>query len=140
MSDRVGTTRAERDSVVDLLRETADGLGRLIGEHVSLAKLELVADVRRIGRSLRLVALAVPFLVLGYGMLWLAAAVALGRLTGLPQALLIVGGLHVLAGAVALAVALGRRRRRPSRMMGTTTMEVGRTLATIRAQASDASG
>lgn len=134
MNDRAATTRGERDGVVDLLRETADGLGRLIAEHVSLAKLELLADVRRVGRRLRLILLAVPFLVLGYGMLWLAAAVALGRVIGLARALLVVGALHMVVGVAALAVGLTKRRRRPP-LMGETASEVSRTLATIKAQA-----
>src|SRR4051812_9549279 len=107
--ERVRTTRLPRarsfgtslaaggddEGIVDILRDTADSLGSLISEHVKLAKLEIVTDARKVARRAALLLLAVPFLVLGYGMLWLGAAVALGRVVGTPQALLMVGGLHV---------------------------------------------
>jgi hypothetical protein len=122
----------EPDGIVDLLRETVDGLGHLIAEHVNLARLELVTDVRRFGQRMALALIVFPVLVLGYGFLWLGAAVALGRVLGVAEALAVVGGLHLVFGGVGAAVLARRLRHRPP-MMDDTAAEVGRTIAALAA-------
>ena len=147
--ERVRTTRAPRatsfatafggsgedEGIVDILRDTADSMGSLVAEHVKLAKLELVTDARRLAHRAALLLLAIPILVLGYGMLWLGGAMALGRIIGTAEALLLVGGLHVVAGAATLLVASRRRQASGAHVLAETATEVGRTLATIRSPA-----
>ena len=57
----------------------------------------------------------------------------LGRFLGLPGALLIVGAAHLLAGVAGIAVA--RTKLRGVRVMNDTVAEVGRSVATIAAEA-----
>jgi hypothetical protein len=126
------TDGSEPDGIVDLLRETVDGLGRLIAEHVNLAKLELATDVRRFVRRAAPGLAVMPMLVLGYAFLWLGAALALGRKIGTAEALAAVGGLHLLVGVVGAAAVARRLRQRPP-MMDDTAAQVSRTIATLAA-------
>jgi hypothetical protein len=126
-----GTRGQDDDGIVSLVKETAEGLGRLLADHIKLARVEIVADAKAYGRHAGLMVVAAVFLLLGYAFAWLAAALALGRLVGLPLAALIVGGAHLLAGLVALVVV--RDRLRKTRVMDGTVAEVTRSVATLRA-------
>src|SRR6185503_2179061 len=44
--------KEESDGIIALVKETADGFGHLIAEHVKLARLELVADAKASGRKI----------------------------------------------------------------------------------------
>lgn len=116
----------ETDGLAALLRETADGLGRLIADHVRLAKLELLVDARTLGRQASLLLIALPLCLVGYLFVCLAGIFALAPLLGRVAAFLLVGGAHVIFGAGALWVAVRRLRRRP-RLMDDTVAEVTRT-------------
>jgi hypothetical protein len=109
-----------------LLRETADGLGRLIADHVRLAKLELLVDARSLGRQASLLIVALPLCLVGYLFLCLAGIFALAPLLGRVAAFLLVGGAHIVFGGGALWVAVRRLRRRP-KLMDDTVAEVTRT-------------
>ena len=124
----------ESDGIAALLRETADGLGRLIADHVRLAKLELLADARMLVRQASLLLIALPLCVFGYVLLWLGGISALAPLIGRTQAFLLVGGGHLAVGGTALMIAVRRLRRRP-RLMDDTVAEVTRTLAAMSSTA-----
>jgi len=51
-------TREDSDGIISLVRETADGLGKLIADHVKLARVELVSDARFYARDLAVMAVA----------------------------------------------------------------------------------
>jgi len=120
----------EGDSFIALLRETADGLGRLVAEHIRLARVEMVADAKDYSRRVGLMAAAGGVILIGYFFAWIATALALGRVIGAPLAFLLVGGLHIGGGA-AIMVALARRQRE-ARVMDQTVSEVGRTVTALR--------
>src|SRR5215471_14136769 len=101
-------THDESDGFIGLVRETADGLGHLIADHIKLARVEMVADAKEYGRRTAALAAAGGVLVVGYLFAWIAAAIALGRIIGAPLAFLVVGVAHLVAGAVAF-VAVGRK-------------------------------
>jgi hypothetical protein len=122
----------EGDGFIALVRETADGLGRLIADHIKLARVEMVADAKEASRRMALLAGAAAVIGLGYLFLWIAVALALRRPLGAPLAFVIVGGLHVTVGVIVL-VALVRRLRR-GRVLNQTVSEVGRTVTALRAQ------
>jgi hypothetical protein len=121
------------DGLISLVQETAEGFGELIADHIKLARVEIVADAREYGRNLGFIGLGAILLIVGYAFAWLAAALVLGRFLGLPGALLLVGAAHLLAGVVGIAVA--RRKLRGVRVMDDTVAEVGRSVATIAAEA-----
>src|SRR6185436_18944490 len=112
-NDSAGARSAglDGDGIMSLVRETIDGLGRLVADHVKLARLELVADVKAQGRRAAAVALAVPFILLGYALACVGLALALSRWLGGAGAFFAVGGAHLLGGIVAVALAAARLRR-----------------------------
>jgi len=125
------------DGILTLIRETVDGLGRLVADHIKLARLELVADVKVQGRRAVTIALIVPFVFLGYALGCVGLALALGRWLGEAVGFFIVGGFHFFAGALAVAVALARLRN--ASLMRETANEVSMSLATLaRPAAGDA--
>ncbi len=115
----------EGRSIADLLGSIVDGMARLVSEHLALARLELASDARQVGR---LVLFAVLVLV-GYAFLCSAAALFLTRWLSLPAALLVVGTINVLAGAVGIQRAVVRMRARP--VMNGTIQELNRSSAML---------
>ena len=121
--------RGENEGIIALVKETADGFGHLIADHIKLARLELVSDVKAYGRQVALIALIVPFLFIGYGVLCFGLAALLARWLGQAGALFLVGGAHIGIGALAIAVAAGRLRR--VQPMRDSANQVGRSMATF---------
>jgi hypothetical protein len=120
----------EREGIVDLVRETVDGLRTLITDHIKLARVELATDLKTYGRSVAALAGAGGVLAVGYVFAWIAAALGLGRLIGAPLAFVAVAALHLLAGAVAIVWAMGKVRR--TRLMNDTVVETKATVAALR--------
>jgi uncharacterized membrane protein YqjE len=104
-------TNENGDGIVSRLKETADGLGQLVADHVKLARIELVAEARSYGQGLAVLAVAVILLVLGYGFAWLAAALALSRVVGAPLAFIIVAAPHLIAGILGCISAVAKLRQ-----------------------------
>jgi len=129
-------THDETDGFIGLVRETADGLGHLIADHIKLARVEMVADAKEYGRRMAVLAAAGAVVVVGYLFAWIAAAIALGRVIGSAAAFLAVALVHLVAGAVAFVV-VGRKLK-DARVMDETVSEVGRSVATLRAQVAGA--
>jgi hypothetical protein len=104
---------ADEPALLTLMKELVDALGTLVSGHLRLARAELGDDARRYARRASAIAIAALLLLLGYGLACVAAALSLAPLTGAPLAFLAVGGVHLAAGAAALARVLGRDARRP---------------------------
>jgi hypothetical protein len=119
----------QNDGLIALVKETADGLGRLIADHINLARLEIVADAKTYSRRVGLMTLAGVFVALGYLFAALALALALGRLMGSPLAFLAVGAVHLIGGILGVSTVL--RRLKNTRILDETASEVGRTVATL---------
>jgi hypothetical protein len=119
----------EREGIVDLVRETVDGLRTLIVDHIKLARIELATDLKTYGRSVAVLAGAGGVLALGYVFAWIAVGLGLGRLLGAPLAFAIVAGLHILVGAVAVGWAVGKVRR--TRLMHDTVVEAKTSAKTL---------
>ena len=117
------------ESILALIKETADGFGHLLADHIKLARLELVADVKSYGRQVALIALIVPILFMGYAIVCLGLAALLAPLVGHAGGLLLVGGAHVVIGAIAIAVAVGRLRR--AQPMSESVEEMSRSMETF---------
>jgi uncharacterized protein YdiU (UPF0061 family) len=86
----------------------ADGLGRLVSEHVLLAKLELASDAKAFGAELGKMAAFASIVLVGYSFLAAAAALGLSRWIGLPWALGAVGCVNLALGAAGLFVTARR--------------------------------
>jgi len=123
--------RDDSESIIALVKETADGFGHLIAEHVKLARLELVADAKASGRKVAVIALIVPVLFIGYGLAAVGLAVLLSRWLGTAGAFFAVGGAHVVLGGVAIAIAANRLHRMQS--LRESVHEVNRSVEAITA-------
>ena len=123
--------QANGDSILTLIKETADGFGRLLADHIKLARLELVADVKSYGRQVTLIALIAPIVFIGYAVLCVGLAAALEPWLGRAGGLLVVGGAHMVIGAVAIMVAVRRLRR--AQPMSETVEEMTRSMETFSA-------
>ena len=121
----------DRDGIVGLVRETADGLSQLVADHVRLARTELVADAK--AYTQKAIGMVVAALVLGFGyaLACVAGALALATVIGSPLAFLSVGGFHLVVGGILM---LSSARRMPvGRPMQETAFEVSRTVAALTA-------
>lgn len=95
------------------LRELVDAFSELVAEHVRLARVELAEDARFIGLRLGLMAALAPLILVGYGFLCIALALALRRVMAADLAFLLVGFFNLLLAGVGIAVAgrqLGARK------------------------------
>jgi uncharacterized membrane protein YqjE len=117
------------DSILALIKETADGFGHLLADHIKLARLELVADVKSYGRQVTLIALIVPIIFIGYAILCVGLAAALAPWLGRAGGLFLVGGAHIVIGALAIMVAVRRLRR--AQPLSETVEEMTRSMETF---------
>jgi uncharacterized membrane protein YqjE len=122
----------EREGIVALIRETVDGLRTLIGDHIKLARVELVADMKSYGRGVAVLAVAGVVVATGYIFAWIAAALGLARLWGAPLAFGAVAAFHLVVGGIAIAWAVGKMRR-TNLMQGTKT-EAKSSVSVLRQQ------
>lgn len=106
------------------LRRLADALGRLIREHVELARAEVGEDLRRRAVDAALATVALPFLLAALLLIDAALALALGRRLGEVQGFAIVGVANLAVGAILGALALARFRR--ARPLAATAEELRR--------------
>ncbi len=117
------------DGVMRLVRQTAEGLVELLGRHLTLARLELAGDLVAVARRARLFAVLAVVAVVGYALAMAGLAVYLGGGQRVGVALLVVGLVHVGAGAGAALLAAARTPRAP--LLTATAGEMKRSLATL---------
>lgn len=125
-------TNENGDKIVALLRETADGFGCLMAAHLKLARVEILSDMRSIGRQAATLAGLVFLVIVGYAMSCLGLAAVLSRWLGVAGALFSVGGVHILGGTVAMLVALRRLSR--TRLLHETAQAAGQSVSALSAR------
>jgi hypothetical protein len=125
-----GTRNTEDgDGIISLVRETADGLGRLMGDHIKLARLELVSDLKAYVQKAGLLTVMAVFLALGYALACVGLSLVLAQWWGAIAGFFAVGGFHVLVGGIGLAV--GIRNLRQTHLLDETINEVSRSVSTL---------
>lgn len=117
------------DDLGTLLKETVNGFGHLVADHIKLARLELFADVKTLGRRVALLAVVVCLVLLGYVFCCLGLAVVVSRWMGLSGGLGLLGGLHLIGGTTALLFAM--RGMRGMHWMHGTTREMGQSVSAL---------
>jgi hypothetical protein len=130
---RLQGAQLEEGSIAHLIGRMAEGLGTLVTDHLTLAKLELVGDAKAVGGEVGKLAAFVPFVVVGYGLLCASAAAALAPTLGLAGALLAVGGANLVAGGFGIARAVSRLKGRP--MLSESLNEINRSASVLAAPA-----
>ena len=126
------------DGLFGVARETADALGRLMVQHLRLARLEIKADLRAMGLQAGLIALLTAIAVVGYGLVMAGVAFILGGGANGGITLVIIGAAHVVAAGVGIVIARIRLRR--VRFANTTAGEVSRSLAPLGVGSAPARG
>jgi hypothetical protein len=120
--------------VTELARDSALSLGHLIGQHVKVARLEIAAEVRAIGRRAISVIVLATLVAIGYALAIAGLAVAIGGAAELGIPLITVGLAHVVGAGAGLV--FGPLRARPSELppMRNTTAAIDRALEKVHAR------
>jgi len=128
----LGTEQTDR-GLTGILGRMTEGFSRLVTQHLALARVELVEDLRGLGKDTALIVAGVPFVLLGYAFLCAAVAALLAPAVGWAGALALVGGLNLLIGGVGIGVAASRLKQRS--LMDGTAEELNRSVEVLAAQA-----
>ena len=104
------------------VRELVDAFSELVAQHVRLARMELAEDARFVGIRVGLIAALAPLILVGYGFLCVALALALRHVMADELAFLLVGVLNLLIGGIGIAV-VGRQLS-GRKVMHTTMVEL----------------
>jgi uncharacterized membrane protein YqjE len=105
----------------DALNRLIDGFQTLVREHLSLAKVELKEDLKRMGRSLILSSAGIPALVTGYLLLNVAIALLLATVIASWAAFGIVALVNLGAGAALTVHFIKKARETPISLSSTGT-------------------
>lgn len=117
-------------TATEALSELSDGLNSLIRNQFLLARVEVKQEVKGLVRDAIMQVAGVPFVFIGYLFLMLAAVAAIALALPVWASLLIVAGVHVLAGiAVILFGAYQMRRMRISLPRTADELKKSRNLA-----------
>ena len=129
-------TKSESNGkIAVLLTNIADGLGRLVSEHIALARMELKEDAAALAKALRLTVTFFALVLIGYVFLCSAlVAVLAAESMSLAAALAIVGGGNLLLGAIGASLTL--RRFATRRVMRETFDQLDRSAAVLSPGAS----
>jgi hypothetical protein len=119
-------TIEERTNLTEQLREIGDNLGRLVRDHVELARSELIDGLRRSGRDVGLTLAGAGLAALGWVLLAFALGYGLAPAFGLARAFLLVAALHVVAGGVLVTVFARRLQRQDRPRLTETSRELRR--------------
>ena len=120
---------ASNPGVSVLARETALGLGHLVGQHVRVAQLELKAELQAMGRRASLIAVLVTLIALGYGLAMAGLAVVIGGHSGVGLPLVVLGLVHMAGAGVGLL--LSPLRPRGAHLMDSSSAAMTTSLAVL---------
>ena len=120
--------------VTGLARESALSLGHLVGQHLKVARLELAAEVRAMGRRAIAVAVLAALVAIGYALAIAGVAVVLGGAAELGIPLVITGGAHVVGAGAGLVFGPLRARAAHPQLMGNTAAAIDRALEKVHAR------
>ena len=121
-------------NVTDLARASALSLGHLIGQHVKVARLEITAEVRVMGRRAAVVAVLASLVAIGYALAIAGLAVAIGGAAELGIPLGVIGLGHVVGAGAGLVFGPLRARPSPLQALPNTTAAIDRALEKVHAR------
>src|SRR4051794_7682431 len=108
----LGRERPEQRGMAELLTNLADGVGRLVTQHIALAKLELGEDLKNVGTGAGKVVAFVPFLLVGSLFLCAGLVALMGPRVGYFPACALVAAANLATGAIGILLALRRMSER----------------------------
>jgi uncharacterized membrane protein YqjE len=116
------------------MRELVDSVSELTAQHVRLARLEFSEDARYVGVRVGVIAALAPLVLVGYGFLCIALALALKRVMAADLAFLIVGLVNLVPGAIGIGFVAQQLQGR--KVMDATLTELEATTAVVRSKES----
>ena len=93
-----------------MLADLADGIGDLVRQHIALARHELVADLKGMGRGVAILGQMGVVILVGYVLAVIGAGFALASVLGLALGFVTLGVLHLVIGGLGIRWALSRLR------------------------------
>ncbi|HEX8440618.1 MAG TPA: phage holin family protein [Archangium sp.] len=124
----LGTEQTER-GLAALVGRMTDGFSKLVTQHLTLARLELMDDARAVGTDVARIAAFVPFVLVGYAFLCAALSAFLVRWLGWDGSLAVVGAVNLVGGGLGIARAASRLKAH--RVMDDTTEELNRSVEVL---------
>ncbi|QRK14167.1 phage holin family protein [Archangium violaceum] len=121
-------TETER-KLTALVGRLTDGFSKLVTQHLTLARVELMEDARIMGQDVALIAAFVPFVLVGYAFLCGALAAVLAQWVGWAGSLALVGAVNLVGGV--LGITRVAMRLKSHRVMDETTQELERSVAVL---------
>jgi hypothetical protein len=121
-------------ALVRQLADVVDSVSELFSRHVDLARAELADDARFVGVRVGVIAALAPLVLVGYGFLCVALALALRSSLGDVGAFAFVGLLNVIPGVVGIGFAgrqLGKKK-----VLATSLTELDATTGLVRREKS----
>ncbi len=124
----LGSEQTDR-GLAALVARLTEGFSKLVTQHLTLARVELIEDARSMGMDVALIAAFVPFILVGYSLLCGALVALLAPWLGWPGALALVGALNLIGGIVGVTRAAGRLKS--LRVMDGTPAELNRSVTAL---------
>jgi fatty acid desaturase len=115
--------------VAVLAKEAALDLGRLLGQHVKVAQLELKTEMHGMGRRACLIAVLATLVALGYGLAMAGLAAVIGGHSAMGLPLVVIGLVHIAGAGVGLMFSPLRRHGAP--LMDSSTAAMNSSLAAL---------
>lgn len=98
--------------VAEHLKAFVESSSHLMGQHLTLARLELREDARAMASQMVGIAVFAFLLVVGYGFLCVAAGHFLARFMASDVAFLLIAGAHLLVGGIGIGIAARKLQKR----------------------------
>lgn len=130
--------KAVEQGIAAQVARIADGLSRLVSEHLNLLRLELAQDAKAVGTSVGTIAALAPFVLVGYTLLCASLAWAVSPWVGVAGGLAIVGGVNVAGGIGGIFYAVNKLRSR--QMLGGSRRELSQSAQVFSNQNGAAAG
>ena len=124
----LGSEPTER-GLAALVSRLTEGFSKLVTQHLTLARVELLEDARSMGMDVALIAAFVPFILVGYALLCGALVALLAPGLGWAGALALVGAVNLVGGIVGVVRAAGRLKS--LRVMDGTAAELNRSVTAL---------
>lgn len=111
------------EAVSTRLKQLGEDLGRLVSDHIELAKAEAREAIRTTAKNSVFIVFGALVIAFGYVLLAVACAIALGEAIGSARGFLVVSGIHVFVG-LALVLVFSRKLRTKERPSLAETADV----------------
>ena len=123
-----GSEQTER-GLASLVARLTEGFSKLVTQHLTLARVEMIEDARSMGMDVALIAAFVPFILVGYALLCGALVALLAPWLGWAGALALVGAVNLVGGGVGVMKAT--QRLKSLHVMNDSAAELNRSVTAL---------